>query len=304
MTDPDLRPIYELLDSLPNLPAGYAHRRDTSPLSATFGLDQRPRVLNASETIYQQALERLMRPRLVLSLEQQIQKNIADPTFVYESLKVYLMLGGKAPSVNKDLILSWFTRDWEERQFPGAPYAQGRALLRAHLEAMLDMDVNGGAKVSLNGPLVDQAQNTLARMRVSERAYTLLKSAARSEALEDWVASQRGGPDMALVFEAGNGANLDTVRVPAFFTYRGFYVGLLDHMPTIAETLQKENWVLGASGDQSAVKQQYTSLFPDILDLYGKDFVAAWNAALSNLQLRPMLGDKPKYLALSAAAAP
>jgi type VI protein secretion system component VasK len=57
--------------------------------------------------MYQQALERLMRPRLILSLEQQIQKNIDDPSFVYEALKVYLMLGGKAPSADKDLILSW-----------------------------------------------------------------------------------------------------------------------------------------------------------------------------------------------------
>ena len=49
-----------------------------------------------------------MRPRLVLRLEQQIQKNINDPSFVYEALKVYLMLGGKAPAVDKDLILDWF----------------------------------------------------------------------------------------------------------------------------------------------------------------------------------------------------
>ena len=141
-------------------------------------------------------------------------------------------------------------------------------------------------------------------MRVSERAYTLLKSEAHNEALEDWVASQRGGPDMALVFEAANGASLDTVRVPGFLTYEGFYTALLDRMPTIADKLQKDNWVLGASGDQGAVKQQYASLFPDILNLYGKDFLSAWTAALNNLQLRPLLKDKPKYLRLSAASAP
>ena len=95
----------------------------------------------------------------------------------------------------------------------------------------------GTRKVSLNGPLVEQAQATLARMRVAERAYTLLKSEAHNEAVEDWVASQRGGPDMALVFEAANGANLDTVRVPGFFTYDGFYAGLLAHMQTIRDKL-------------------------------------------------------------------
>jgi type VI secretion system protein ImpL len=301
--DPDLRPVYEHIDGLLNLPVGYATREASTPTSQTFGLSQRPRLQSASDTAYDSALERLMRPRLVLRLEQQIQKNINDPTFVYEALKVYLMLGGKAPQVDKDLIVDWFARDWEENMYPGAPYKQGRDLLRQHLVAMLDLDNGAGAKISLNGPLVEEAQATLARMRVAERAYTLLKSEAHSERLEDWIASQRGGPDMALVFEAANGANLDTVKVPAFFTYLGFYHALLDHMTTIADKLQKEQWVLGQSGDQSAVKQQYASLMPDILDLYGKDFLAAWNVALGNLQLRPLVADKPKYLALSAASA-
>ena len=304
ITEPDVRPVYELVDALPILPAGYAHRSATSPLSATCGLDERPRVRNASERLYQQALERLMRPRLILSLEQQIQKSVADPVFVYEALKVYLMLGHKAPVVDKALVLNWFSRDWEARLFPGAPFAQARAKLRDHLQAMLDLDEGQPLKIGLNGPLVEQAQATLARMRVAERAYIFLKTNAHNEAIEDWVASRRGGADMALVFEAANGASLDTIRVPGFFTYNGFYVGLLNHMTTIADTLQKENWVLGASGDQSAVKQQYERLFPDILDLYGNEFLGAWNVALGNLQLRPLLADKPKYLALSAASAP
>ncbi len=304
VSDPNLLPVYELIGALPNLPVGYARRNDRTPIDQTFGLSQRSRLQDASDQIYQQALEQLMRPRLVLSLEQQIQKNIDNPTFVYESLKVYLMLGGKAPRVDKDLVVSWFARDWEERAFPGAPYAEGRALLRSHLEAMLDMDTGQARKVSLNGPLVEQAQATLARMRVAERAYTLLKSEAHNEPIEDWVASQRGGPDMALVFEAANGASLDTVRVPAFYTYDGFASALLGHMQTIADKLQKDNWVLGASGDQGAVKQQYVSLFPGILEFYGRDFIAAWTAAINNLQLKPLLNDKPKYLKLSAASAP
>ena len=114
VTDPNLLPIYELIGSLPDLPAGYAKRNDSTPLEQTFGLSQRPRLQDASDDLYRQALERLMRPRLILSLEQQIQKNIDDPAFVYEALKVYLMLGGKAPQVDNDLILAWFTRDWEE----------------------------------------------------------------------------------------------------------------------------------------------------------------------------------------------
>ena len=304
VNDAKLDAVYPLVSALPYLPVGYARRNDLTPVDQTFGLSQRSRLQDASDDLYQQALERLMRPRLILSLEQQIQKNIDDPTSVYEALKAYLMLGGKAPSVDKDLITAWFARDWEERAFPGASNAAGRALLRAHLEAMLDMDAGQATKVSLNGPLVEQARATLARMRVAERAYSLLKLESHSDTLQDWGASQRGGPDMARVFQAANGASLDTVRVPAFFTSDGFSISLLSRMRTIADKLQKESWVLGASSDQSAIKQQYVSLLPDILELYGHDFIAAWNAAINNLQLKPLLNDKPKYPNLRAASAP
>ena len=304
INDPDVRPVYELIGGLPPLPYGYDNRDKATPLKDTFGLSERGRVQDASIDAYQTALERLMRPRLILSLEQQITKNINDPNYVYEALKVYLMLGHKAPAIDKALILDWFGHEWSERVFPGAPYAQGRALLRAHLKAMLDMDTSETVKVSLNGPLVAQAQGTLARMRVAQRAYALLKSEARDVLVEDWVASQRGGPDVGLVFEAANGAGLDSVRVPGFYTYNGFYKALLDNMPTIAGALAKDNWVLGPSGEQSAVQQQYERLFPDILELYSNDFISAWNAAITNLALRPLLADRPKYLALSAASAP
>jgi type VI secretion system protein ImpL len=302
--DSDLRQIYSLVDTLPELPVGYAHRKDPTPLGATFGLGERSRVQDASIDIYQQALERMLRPRLIVSLEKQIRENIDDPIFVYEALKVYLMLGGKAPILDKPLVMNWFQSDWEERAFRGGPDARVRDKLAAHLQAMLDLQTDEAPKIKLDGALVEQARATLSRMRLAERAYTLLKTEARNAPLEDWVASQRGGPSMALVFETANKASLDTVRVSRFYTYEGFYICLLDRMPTIAETLQKEKWVLGPAADQKAIDLQYSNLFPDILDLYGKDFVAAWNVALANLQLRPLLADKPKYLALAAASAP
>ena len=300
--DPDVRPVYELIDGLPKLPEGYGHREDGTPVLDTFGLSQRGRLEASSIALYRDALERLYRPRLVLGLEQQLDKNIADPSYVYEALKVYLMLGGKAPTVDKGLIVNWFTNDWEERVFPGAPYAEGRALLKAHLEAMLDLGAGTTPRVQLNGPLVEKAQATLARMPVATRAYTLLKTEAHNEPIVDWVASQHGGQDIALVYTADGG--LDNVRVPAFFTHQGFYTALLAHMTSIATQLEKENWVLGPAGEQAAVKTQYEGLFPSILELYGRDFLDAWNLALNNLQLKPLLADKPKYLALSAASAP
>ena len=304
VADPDVRPVYELIDGLPKLPEGYLNRSASTPTGETFGLSQRARLEASSIGLYRDSLERLYRPRLIMGLEQQIRKKIADPVYVYEALKVYLMLGGKAPNVDKGLIVNWFQRDWETRVFPGAPYAEGRALLKTHLIAMLDLGAQQAPKVGLDGPLVEQAQATLARMPVATRAYTLLKTEAHNTGVPDWVAAAHGGQDMGLVFQAANGSTLDAVTVPGFYTYGGFYAGLLNHMTTIADQLQKENWVLGPAGEQDAVKTQYASLFPSIIELYGKDFLDAWNVALGNLQLKPLLTDKPKYLSLSAASAP
>jgi len=43
------------------------------------------------------SLERLFRPRLLYRLEEQLNSRLSEPAFVYEALKVYLMLGGQHP---------------------------------------------------------------------------------------------------------------------------------------------------------------------------------------------------------------
>jgi type VI secretion system protein ImpL len=156
----------------------------------------------------------------------------------------------------------------------------------------------------LNRDLVDQARQTLARLPMADRAYTLLKSTIYTPPIRDWIALEHGGPGMATVFETANNAPLETVRVPGFFTYEGFYRALLDPMPSIAQKLQKEKWVLGSLAEQGPVSDQYSNLPDAILERYRNEFIAAWNVALGNLQLRPLLSDKPKYLALSAASSP
>ena len=73
----------------------------------------------------------------------------------------------------------------------------------------------------------------------------------------------------------------DTIRVPGFFTYAGFQRVFIEKLPTITEQLQRDNWVLGDIGKQIAITSQYDNLGPDMLALYGMDFIAArpelWN---------------------------
>ncbi|MYZ50269.1 type VI secretion system membrane subunit TssM [Propylenella binzhouense] len=304
ISDNDLHTVLGLLDTLRDLPAGYARRATATPIGETFGLSQRDRLEASSQESYRQALERMFRSRLILRLERQIETNLNDPIAVYEALKVYLMLGGKAPKVDDELIVAWMRQDWEQNLYPGPNNRGGREALEAHLRAMLDLDLAHRPSFELNGPLVESAQRSIARMKMADRAYALIKSASRSAILEDFSVAARAGPDAALVFETVDGSDLDKLVIPGFYTYAGFNDFFLSQLAAVAEKLDSEQWVLGESGKQAAIEEQFSNLGPTLLDEYAEDFVRVWSDVLDNLKLRPLAADRPQYVALSAASSP
>ncbi len=214
------------------------------------------------------------------------------------------MLGGKAPKVDRELIVAWMRSDWEENLYPGPNNRQGREDLEEHLRAMLELDVAKRPSFELNGPLVESAQRALARMNMADQAYALIKTAAYSASLEDFHLAQRAGPDAGMVFETVDGSELDTLVVPGLYTYAGFHDFFLDQLAAVAEKLSSEQWVMGEFGEQNAVEEQFGRLGPTLLDRYSRDFVDEWNKILDNVKLKPMSADKPQYIALSAASSP
>jgi type VI secretion system protein ImpL len=300
ISDRDFAKVLPPLHKLRYLPAGYASRDGRVPTLATLGLSQHQRLLSSSETEYHIALERMFRSRLIFRMEELLEANKANASFVYEALKVYLMLGGQH-AMERKLVVAWWRRDWADNLYPGSGNEEGRKALEDHLLAMLDLE-SGDPLIALNLPLIEDCQNTLARLSVSERAYEILKSQATTLA-EDWVPARQGGPDFSLVFEATGGENIEAVRVPGFFTYAGFHRAFLDRLGGIAEQVKRERWVLGPAGNQAAVAAQYDSLPQDLLVLYTKDFIDTWRKTLNKLQLRRLTADKPKYIVLSAASA-
>ena len=303
IADRDLDKVLPLLHRLRNAPAGYASRDVPVPLSSRYGLSQHQRLLSASDAAYHTALERLFRPRLLYRLEEQLNARLTEPAFVYEALKVYLMAGGLHPP-DKDMIKSWMHRDWADNLYPGATNAEGRRLLEEHLDAMFDLETEQPPLVELDGRLISEAQKSLARLSVAQRAYEFLKSEARTSAAGDWVVSRKGGPDVSLVFETASGQPVDTIRIPAFFTYNGFQQMFISQLGGLSERMKRDRWVLGDAGQQAAVGQQYNDLAGDLLNIYSNDFVTAWRAALTSLKLKKVLADKPKYDTLRALSAP
>ncbi|MBL8589717.1 MAG: type VI secretion system membrane subunit TssM, partial [Methylobacteriaceae bacterium] len=117
IADRDYTRVLPLLHKLRYMPVGYATRSEPTPTAETFGLSQRDRLRSSSEEAYRIGLERLFRPRLIYRLEEQFEQNRTNTGFLYEALKVYLMLGGQRPP-DHALILGWMQRDWADNLYP------------------------------------------------------------------------------------------------------------------------------------------------------------------------------------------
>ncbi len=304
VTDVDLENVIEPLGMLRELPVGYSGNDVPVPLRETFGLSQRERLLSASETAYRQALERMFRSRLILQLERTIEAKMGDPIELYEPLKVYLMLGGKAPKIDDELIVTWLKRDWEQNRYPGSTNREGRRELEKHLRAMLELDDDHEPLYELDRPLVEAAQRSLGRMTLADRASALIKSAIYAAALQNFSVSAKAGPEASLVFETTDGTDLTMLNVPGIYTYAGFNDFYLTQLAGVAQQLVDDQWVIGASGEQGDLDQKLQRLGPDLLDRYGKDFAAAWSSVFDHLKFKSMSADKPQYIGLSAAASP
>ena len=310
--DTDFARVGNELQLLRTMPSGYESPEEAEgDWTRGFGLSQQGAIRQAARDAYGQSLERLLRPRLVLRVEEQLQQFVLanEPLPIYETLKVYKLLGGAAPAPQDDLVKSWFRQDWEQVLYPGINQEPTRNMLEAHLAAMLELDdsvdlTTGPNAVTLNADLVKQAEIILARMSVADQAYSLIVATAPFSGIPDFNLLERAGPDARLVFETVDGKDLSTMSIPALYTYEGFNGFFLDQLAAVAAKLENEQWVMGDQAAAVDVSGQLARLGPQLLTRYREDYLAAWDGVLSNLKLAPLAADKPAYMALSAASSP
>ena len=90
--DSDIPGIVPALNVLRDMPANPAVGDPDPARKLTYGLYQGKVIGNQASQSYRRSLNELFLPRLLLRLEEQMQANMNNPDFLYEALKVYLML--------------------------------------------------------------------------------------------------------------------------------------------------------------------------------------------------------------------
>jgi type VI secretion system protein ImpL len=276
-------PALAVLRGLPANPMGVPEGEDVEvPASLTWGLYQ-GRVIGSNGSMsYRAGLNQNFLPRLLLRLEGQIQSSMNEPDVLYEALKVYLMLGQQGP-LNAEMVKEWMNNDWNVA-FPGPAYDQVRADLNAHLDAMMAQPM---VAISLNGPLVEQAQDILSRTPMAQRIYASIINSPDALALPEWRISDIAGPAAPRVLVRSSGKPLND-GIPGVYTYSGFNEFFLIEALTVANRIQSEAWVLGEGNVQDQSDTAMLAVTRDVLDLYYNDYITYYEGVLADVDIVPM----------------
>lgn len=301
--DADLRAAIPALDTLRNLPRGYAAQRaGGAPLAMTFGLYQRGLSREADET-YRDALRRVMLPRLLLRLEAVMKANGRDPVKLYEPLKVYLILGQKGP-MDAKAVRAWVTTDWATEVYPGADSQAERSALTRHLDALLEdkdmASVWANRRPPLDGQLVAGARAAVQTLSLADRAYAILKQKAAS-AGPAWEAANVLSQGDVLAFAAPD--QVLAARIPYFFTRTGYEKAYLPGLVTVQQDLKRDLWVVGGEGE-AGVGAELSNVRPGVAGLYAKDYIAAWEGMIKLMRPGAYFSDPAAFGAFTKSPSP
>ena len=294
----DLKQVAILLDTLRDVPAGYADQSKPVPTSLGFGLYQGDKVGSQAIEAYHRALGGLLLPRLLLRLETQLNTNQSKPDFLYEGLKVYLMLGRQGP-LDKALVKHWLALDWSV-QFPGDENDALRKDLDGHLDALLKAPL---PEIALDGGLVQATRVILNRLPLAERAFSFLKTNPKVSSLPEWRISENAGPAAARVLQRTSGKSLAD-GIPGLYTYNGFYNTFRPLLPDIAREVAKESWVVGQEAAIGEDPVALTRLQNDVASLYLNEFGTQWDRLLGDVAIIPFSNVNQGVQTLGILSAP
>jgi len=282
IADSDLPGVVPALNILRDMPANPTLSDPGPDRELTYGLYQGKIIGNQAAQTYRAALNQHFLPRLLLRLEEQIQANMNNTDFLYEALKIYLMLGQQGP-MSRNLVREWMELDWTAA-YSGPGREELRSDLEAHLEALLSQPMD---TVGLNGPLVDQVQTLLTEMPLAQRVYNSIINSGRAKELPAWRLTDIGGPAISRVIVRSSGKPLSE-GIEGIFTYNGFNNVFLDEALGVAQRIQNESWVLGERGESEQSEAALLAMSRDVLDLYYNDYISRYDQILGDIDIIPM----------------
>ena len=261
---------------------------EATPWAARFGLDQRPKLADATQQTYERMLQEALLPRIALRIEEQIAASMDNADVQYDALKTAVMLHDPA-HFQPDWLRAYLQADWAAN-LPREVSAEQRGRLLAHLDALL---ARGAVRspIQANTELIARARARLTPTPLANRVYNRLQRVRLGADIPDFTAVRAGGPATPLVFTRASGKPI-TEGVPGFYTYEGYHKvfnGVVRE--ATAELAAEEPWVLGVRDSARAATLRdplaTNRLVDDVRRVYLADYTSRWSAYIDDLRMLP-----------------
>lgn len=277
----DVVEILPLLNDVRNISGGYASRDDDIPVAMGLGLYQGKKLGPQTQDAYRRVLSKTLLPRVILRIEEQMRQYADDPEYLYEALRIYLMLDNPE-HYDGESVETWVALDWEQNLHRSVTTEQ-REQLKTHLNALFE---NRPTKlpIALDPGLIEQARDIINRRSLADRIYQQLKRNGLDQDLSDFTVNEAAGDYATFVFERTSGKPLNQ-GVPALYTYDGYHSGFERQVGDLISGLVKETWILGPESQVSSGAEQSERLLGDVRDLYLRDYVEQWETLLADLEI-------------------
>jgi type VI secretion system protein ImpL len=272
-----------LLDKARSLPGGYTDQQTTRPWLMTFGLYQGDKLGKTSEVTYKRLLKQVFLPPIMTRLEEQIQDNGANTDYLFEVLKIYLMLENTT-HYDANTLRTWISLDWD-KNLPIEVTNEQREHLTEHLETLF-----GTQPLPLPRPLdaglVDNARKTLSHLPLADRVYSQIKQELTHSQVDDFRISDAAGREAPLVLARKSGQPLNE-GLSGLFTYEGYHTLFLPRSKELTQQLAKESWILGRHQINTS-SEELTQLNDDVHTRYLDEFVNEWETLLLDIGVAPI----------------
>lgn len=269
----------QMLDAARYLPGGYAGRENAVPWLMRFGLYQGDKLGAGAELAYRRLLRDALLPRILSRMEDQLRRgNANSPEYLYQLLRVYLMLGD-VRHFDANAVRAWLAWDWE-RNLPEANDVQRHALLE-HVSVLLESYAGeNGSKVALDNDLVADTRLILARMPLPQWIYDRLKRELARMTLTDFNVAAVSGRDALQVLVRRSGEPL-TRGVPGMYTLAG-YRQFDEQLKQAISDIAQDSWVF-APQESLASTERSEQLKAAVEQLYFDEYIKQWDDLLADV---------------------
>jgi len=245
------------------------------------GLYQGDKLNAGLQRAYSQMLQNHLLPAVLERLQLILGHSTAgvqpDAGRLYEVLKLYLMLGEPARIEQPDLFAGDLVRQAFAQTLDRQPEQAGQ--LQLHIENMCSMPF---VPPSLDSNLIARARQQLNAVPIALQIFNFMKNRP-GENLQDFKPQEVIGPEGAGIFTARNGAGVDSLVIPGFFTLGGYEATFRKKGLALIEQVMAQNWVL--QNPALLQKQDTERLFADLQDLYFAEYRHRWSELLEQLQI-------------------